>query len=277
MSRILWRAQRNLAGRSRPGRRSQPIGVLVLAGAGVALVALPLVGLLIRAPWSEAARTLRSETAVVALRLSLVVSVSATLLAAVLGVPLAWILARASFPGRAVVRAVVILPLVLPPVVGGVGLLAALGRRGLLGGVLGRLGIHLPFTTAGAVVAAAFVSFPLLVLAVEGGLQGLDGRLEQAAATMGASRSYVWRRVTLPLIAPQIRAGLVLAWARGLGEFGATIMFAGNLRGTTQTLPLAVFERAQTDPGGAIVLSLVLVGLSLGVLVGLRGRFLPAR
>lgn len=277
MSRILWRAQRNVAGRTRPRRRSQPIGVLALAGAGVALVALPVVGLLVRAPWSAAARTLTSETAVVALRLSLVVSVSATLLAAALGVPLAWVLARTSFPGRAVARAVVILPLVLPPVVGGVGLLAALGRRGLLGGVLGRLGIHLPFTTAGAVVAAAFVSFPLLVLAVEAGIQGLDGRLEQAAATMGASRWYVWRRVTFPLIAPQIRAGLVLAWARGLGEFGATIMFAGNLRGTTQTLPLAVFERAQTDPGGAIVLSLVLVGLSLGVLVGLRGRFLPAR
>jgi len=146
----------------------------------------------------------------------------------------------------------------------------------LLGGVLDRMGVSLPFTTGGAVVAAAFVSFPLLVLAVEAGYRGLDQRLEQAAATMGATGWYAWRRVTLPLLAPQIAAGLVLAWARALGEFGATIMFAGNLSGKTQTLPLAVFERAQTDPGGAILLSLVLVTLSLAVMVGLRGRFLAA-
>jgi molybdate transport system permease protein len=198
--------------------------------------------------------------------------VLAAALSFVLGFPLAWVLARASFHGRTLVRAVVVLPLVLPPVVGGVGLLAALGRRGFLGGLLRAAGIELPFTTGGAVVAASFVSFPLIVLAVEAGLRSLDPRLEQAAATMGASNWYVWRRVTMPLLRPQIAAGLVLAWARALGEFGATIMFAGNLRGRTQTLPLAVFERAQTDPGAAILLSLVLVGLSLVVLVALRGR-----
>jgi molybdate transport system permease protein len=248
-----------------------------MAAAGLAFVLLPLIGLLIRAPWSSLADELTSETALTALRLSLIVSLAAAALALVLGVPLAWLLVRSSLPGRSVLRGLVVLPLVLPPVVGGVGLLAALGRRGVLGGLLDRVGIQLPFTTGGAVIAAAFVAFPLLVLAVEAGLRGLDPRLEQAAATMGASPWYVWWRVTLPGLRPQVVAGLVLAWARALGEFGATIMFAGNLRGRTQTLPLAVFERAQTDPGAAVLLSLVLVILSLTVLIALRGRFLSPR
>ena len=270
-------AGRGAGPKAGPPRRRPPLAIVALAVAAVAFVALPLVGLVVNAPWSQAATQLTSEASLVALRLSVVVSISAAALALLLGLPLAWVLARTTFPGRGIVRAGVVLPLVLPPVVGGVGLLAALGRRGLLGGLLGRLGIQLPFTTGGAVVAAAFVSFPLLVLAVEAGLRSLDPRFELAASTMGASRWYVWRRVTLPLLAPQIVAGVALAWARALGEFGATIMFAGNLRGTTQTLPLAVFERAQTDPAGAILLSLVLVALSLAVLVGLRGRFLSTR
>jgi molybdate transport system permease protein len=171
----------------------------------------------------------------------------------------------------------VVLPLVLPPVVGGVGLLAALGRRGLVGRFLDPLGVQLAFSTAGAVVAATFVSFPLLVLAVEAGLRSLDPRLEAAAASLGASRWYTLRQVTLPLLAPQIGAGLALAWARALGEFGATITFAGNLRGRTQTLPLAVYETLQTDPDAAIALSLVLVALSALVLGLLRERLLAAR
>ncbi len=256
--------------------RRPPLAVLILAGLGLAFVVLPLVGLLTRAPWSEAWAAVTSPAALDALRLSLVVSLAATALALVLGLPLAWVLARISFRGRSLVRALVILPLVLPPVVAGVGLLAALGRRGLVGARLDALGISLPFTTAAAVLASAFVAFPLLVLAVEAGMASLDPRLEQAALAMGARPRYVARRVTLPLLAPQLAAGLVLTWARALGEFGATITFAGNLRGTTQTLPLAVFEQGQTDPGAGIVVSLLLVALSLAVLVAMRGRFLPA-
>ena len=167
-----------------------------------------------------------------------------------------------------------LLPLVLPPVVAGVGLLAAFGRRGVLGRGLAAIGIRLPFTTAGAILASAFVATPLLILTVEAGVRALDRRKEDAAETLGASRWYVLRRVTLPALAPQIVAGLVVAWARALGEFGATITFAGNIRGRTQTLPLAVFEAMQTDPGAAILMSLMLVALSLVALVALRGRFL---
>jgi molybdate transport system permease protein len=165
---------------------------------------------------------------------------------------------------------------VLPPVVGGIGLLAALGRSGIAGRILAHVGIELPFTTAGAVVAATFVSMPLAVLAAEAGLRSLDPRFEQAAAAMGASRWYTFRRVTLPLLRPQLAAGLVLAWARALGEFGATITFAGNLAGRTQTLPLAVYQTRVTDPGGAVLVSLLLVALSLGVLVAFADRLFPA-
>jgi molybdate transport system permease protein len=256
--------------------RRAPALFVVLAVAGAVFVALPIVGLLVQAPWSEAWKVLTSPAATEGLRVSIVVSLSATAIAVVLGVPLAWVLARTDFPGRSVVRAIVVLPLVLPPVVAGVGLLAALGRRGFAGRALDAFGPSLPFTTAAAVIAAAFVSFPLLVLAVEAGIRSLDPRLERAALSMGASPWYVLRRVTFPLLLPQLAAGLVLTWARALGEFGATITFAGNLRGVTQTLPLAVFEEGQTDPGGAIVISLLLVLLSLAVLVALRGRFLPA-
>jgi molybdate transport system permease protein len=256
--------------------RRPPILFVVLALVAAVFVALPLAGLLIQAPWSAAWSDLTSPDAVDALRISVVVSLSATAIAVVLGVPLAWVLARTSFPGRSLVRAIVVLPLVLPPVVAGVGLLAALGRRGFAGRALGVFGVSLPFTTAAAVVAAAFVSLPLLVLAVEAGFRSLDPRLERAALAMGGSPWYVLRRVTLPLLLPQLAAGVVLAWARALGEFGATITFAGNLRGVTQTLPLAVFERGQTDPGAAIVVSLLLVAMSLAVLIALRGRFLPA-
>jgi molybdate transport system permease protein len=184
------------------------------------------------------------------------------------------VLARATFPGRSIVRSLALLPLVLPPVVAGVGLLAAFGRRGLIGRGLAAIGIRLPFTTAGAVLASAFVATPLLILTVEAGVRALDRRKEEAAETLGGSRWYVLRRVTLPALAPQIIAGLVVAWARALGEFGATITFAGNIHGRTQTLPLAVFEAMQTDPGAAILMSLMLVVMSLGALVALRGRFL---
>jgi molybdate transport system permease protein len=259
-------------------KRTTPGVFVLLAIVGIAFVALPLAGLIQRTPWSRAADVLTSDSSLSALRLSLVVATSAALLSLVMGFPVAWVLSRSSFPGRTVVRGLVILPLVMPPVVGGVALLSVFGRRGFLGTPLYDVfSVQLTFTTTAAVLAAAFVSFPLAVLALEAGLRSLDPRLEDAAATLGGSRWYVLRRVTLPLLGPQIAAGLVLCWARALGEFGATITFAGNLQGRTQTLPLAVFERLQTDPDGAIALSLLLVAVSLAVIVGLRGRFLAAR
>jgi len=255
--------------------RTTPAPVALLAGLGFVFVGLPLVALLIRAPWSHLGRELAASGAWTALRLSVVVSVSAAALWFLLGAPIAWVLARSRIPGRSVLRGLVILPLVLPPVVGGVGLLQALGRSGVVGRWLHAAGIQLTFTTAGAVVATTFVSIPLVILATEAGIRSVDARLEQAAAAMGASRGYILRRVTLPLIRPQLAAGLVLAWARALGEFGATITFAGNLAGRTQTLPLAVYQARQTDPGAAVLTSLLLVALSLVVLIAMRDRIFP--
>jgi molybdate transport system permease protein len=253
-----------------------PVLFVALAAVGVAFFVLPLVGLLYRAPWGTALGDLTSPEALTALRLSFVVSVAATALALVLGVPLAWIYARVPFRGRDVVRALTTLPMILPPVVGGVALLFAFGRRGLFGQALDAIGIHLPFTTAGAILAAAFVAMPFLVLTVEAGLRSMDRRYEDAARTLGAGRWLVFRRVTLPLIAPSVFAGAVLCWARALGEFGATITFAGNLPGTTQTLPLAVYIALETRPEVAITLSLVLLAVSLAILVAMRDRYLRA-
>ncbi|MGZ5307443.1 MAG: ABC transporter permease, partial [Actinomycetota bacterium] len=195
-------------------RRRTPLVIGVLAAIGGLFVALPLAALLIRAPWSNLTEELSSAGAWTALRLSIVVSLAAAALSLVLGAPVAWVLARSDVPARSVLRAIVILPLVLPPVVGGVGLLAALGRSGFAGRWLDAIGIQLTFTIWGAIVATTFVSIPLVILAVEAGLRSLDPRLEQAASAMGASRGYVLRRVTLPLLRPQLAAGLVLAWAR---------------------------------------------------------------
>ncbi len=253
--------------------RTHPL-VTTLAALGVAFVLLPIVALIVRAPWAHLASSLGSNGAWVALRLSLVVSIAATVISAILGVPIAWVLARSRARARSAIRALIVLPIVLPPVVGGIGLLAALGRTGLVGRWLERVGIQLPFTTAGAIVAATFVSMPLLVLAAEAGFRSLDGRLEDAASTLGGSRAYVFRRVTVPLIAPQLVAGATLAWARALGEFGATVTFAGNLAGRTQTLPLAVYQAREADPGAAVMLSLLLVVVSALILFSMRHRLL---
>jgi molybdate transport system permease protein len=256
-------------------REPTPKLLLVLALAGAAFFILPLLGLILRTPWAEAWPDLTAPESLQALRLSLLASLSATAIALVFGVPLAWLYARVAFPGRTVLRALTVLPMVLPPVVGGVALLMAFGRRGLLGQFLdGAFGLRLPFTTAGAVMAETFVAMPFLVLTVEAGLRSMDRRFEEAARTLGASRWTVLRRVTLPLVAPSLFAGAVLCWARALGEFGATITFAGNFPGRTQTLPLAVFLALETRPGAAILLSLVLLAVSLAVLVALRDRWL---
>ena len=201
-------------------------------------------------------------------------SLCATALSVLFGVPLAWLLARQDFPGRGAVRALCTLSMVLPPVVGGVALFFALGRRGIVGQYLDEwFGIGLPFTTAGVVVAQTFVAMPFLVITVEAALRQLDGRYEDASRTLGGSRWYTFRRVTLPAIRPALVAGAVLSWARALGEFGATITFAGNFPGTTQTMPLAVYLSLETNPEQAIVLALVLIAISFAVLVGLRDRW----
>jgi molybdate transport system permease protein len=250
-----------------------PLGLLIPAGGAVALVLLPLVGLLQRTPWTRIGTLLLAPDVGTALRLSLECSVAAVALSLLLGVPLAWMLARVHFPGRPLVRALVTLPMVLPPVVGGVALLLAFGRRGFVGEALERLtGLTLPFTTAGAVLAEAFVAMPFLVVAVEAGLRQVDRRYEEAAATLGAGPWTRFWRVTLPLVAPSLGAGAALCWARALGEFGATITFAGNFPGKTQTMPLAVYIALETNPDGAVALSVILLVVSLVVLVGLRHR-----
>jgi len=252
-----------------------PLVPVVIAAIGAALFALPLAGLLWRAPWSSAWDVLNDDAARDALRLSLITSLSATSIAIVLGVPLAWVQARVEYPGKRFVRALTILPMVLPPVVGGVALLLALGRRGLVGSQLDKIGVNLPFTTAGAVVAETFVAMPFLVLTLEAAFRSTDRRLEDAARTLGARRFPVFRTVTLPMVTPSFIAGAVLCWARALGEFGATITFAGNLAGKTQTLPLFVYVTLEgSNPDAAIVLSLVLLAVSLAVLVALRERWL---
>ncbi|WP_250907075.1 ABC transporter permease [Nonomuraea sp. NEAU-A123] len=251
-----------------------PWVLVVPAVLGLAFLVLPLAGLLVRAPWPTLLERLAEPQVLQALRLSLVTATIATAVCLLLGVPLAWLLARVSFPGRRLVRALVTVPLVLPPVVGGVALLLVLGRRGLIGQWLeATFGLTLPFTTAGVVVAEAFVAMPFLVISVEGALRAADQRFEEAAATLGASRWIVFRRVTLPLIAPGVVAGAVLCWARALGEFGATITFAGNFPGTTQTMPLAVYLALETEPEAAIVLSLVLLAVSVIILSSLRDRW----
>ncbi|KOU18651.1 ABC transporter permease [Streptomyces sp. WM6368] len=261
--------------RTRPGTRTRPPLALALpALLAVAFLLLPLIGILVRTQWGELGTHLTSPGVVEALKLSLFVSLWALALSLLLGVPLAWLLARVEFKGKALVRSLVLLPMVLPPTVGGVALLLGFGRRGLLGPWLeGTFGITLPFHTSGAVVAATFVAMPFLVISLEGALGGLRPSYEETAASLGASPVRVFFTVTLPMVAPGLIAGAALTWARALGEFGATITFAGNLPGTTQTLPLQVYLLLQDQPEAATSVSLLLLAIAMGVLVALRGRW----
>jgi len=248
--------------------------VLLLAALAALFFVLPLTGLLVRTPWGNVGSVITSKTSLDALRLSLIASLATTALALVFGFPLAWLLARGRFRGKALLRGLTTLPMVLPPVVGGIALLLAYGRRGLIGDPLYRaLGVTLPFSLLGVIVAESFVAMPFFVITLESGLRSMDTRLEDAARNLGANRWTVFRRVTLPAIVPSLVAGSVLAWSRALGEFGATITFAGNLPGVTQTAPLAIYISQSSDRlDEAIALSLVLVVVSLGVMIGTRGR-----
>jgi molybdate transport system permease protein len=259
----------------RVARPFSPVLVMLAALCALFFV-LPLAGLVARAPWASTIHILSDETVQTALKLSLVCSMASTAMACVLGVPLAWVLARLRFPGKNLLRGVTTLPMVLPPVVGGVALLLAFGRRGLIGEPIATAtGFGLPFTAPGVIVAEAFVAMPFLVITVEAGLRSMDVRFEDAARTLGAGHWTVFRRITLPLIGPSLAAGAVLAWSRALGEFGATITFAGNFPGTTQTAPLAVYIDLESGQlPSAVMLSLLMIVVSLAVLVALRGRYL---
>jgi molybdate transport system permease protein len=249
--------------------RSVPFRLVFLAVIGVALLLVPVIGLLIRVPWSGLGGDLTGSGA--ALRVSALVSVLATTVAVGLGIPLAWMLARADFRGQGLLRAAVLLPIVLPPVVSGVALLASLGRTGPIGQLLDKVfGLTLPFTRAGAVIAAAFVALPFIALVAEAGFRSVDRNLEDVAATLGAGPWRRFRRIALPQAIPALAAAVVLGWARALGEFGATITFAGNLPGRTQTLPLAIFFELERDPEAAFSLSLLLLAVSLLVLTAAR-------
>nr|WSX53248.1 ABC transporter permease [Streptomyces sp. NBC_00974] len=263
--------------RLRTRRARPPVALALPALLAVAFLLMPLIGILTRTQWGEVGAHLTTPGVVEALKLSLLVSLWALGLSLLLGVPLAWLLARVEFRGKALVRSLVLLPMVLPPTVGGVALLLGFGRRGLLGPWLeGTFGITLPFHTSGAVVAATFVAMPFLVISLEGALGGLKQSYEETAASLGSTPVRVFFTVTLPMVAPGLIAGAALTWARALGEFGATITFAGNLPGTTQTLPLQVYLLLQDEPEAATSVSLLLLAIAMAVLIGLRGRWTGA-
>ncbi len=253
--------------------RRIPVALLVPAVVALAFLTLPVVALFTRVAVVDLPSRLREPLVLDALRLSVVTSTISTLLCVVLGVPLAWVIARRGLRLRQLLRILVVLPLVLPPVAGGISLLVLLGRNGLVGRMLASVGVSLPFTTAGTIVAQTFVALPFLVLAAEGAFRNVDQRLEDVAASLGASQLRVFRRVTVPVAAPGIVAGVVLAWARALGEFGATITFAGSLPGRTETLPLALYRALEQSTEAAISVGLVLLAFSIAVLLLLRERW----
>lgn len=248
-----------------------PRWVVGVAGVGALFVLLPLVAMASRVNWAEFFPLVTSESSIAALWLSLRTSIAATLLCIVFGIPMAIVLARSRFPGQRLLRALVLLPLVLPPVVGGIALLYTFGRRGLLGSTLQFLGIEIAFSTTAVILAQTFVALPFLVLSLEGALRTVGTRFEAIGATLGANPTTVLRRVTLPLVMPALISGAVLSFARALGEFGATLTFAGSLQGTTRTLPLEIYLQREVDPDAAVALSLVLVVVAV-LVVGLAHR-----
>jgi molybdate transport system permease protein len=236
----------------------------------VGLLTLPVVALVLRVPPGRLLQRLGDPALLEALRLSLVTSVIATATVVLLGIPLAYVLATRTFPGKRLLEALLELPMVLPPTVAGVGLLLAFGRRGLAGGALAALGISIPFTTIAVILAQVFVAAPFFVAATRAGLTEVDRRYLDAAATLRSSPARTLFRVMLPLALPSLVAGAAMTWDRALGEFGATITFAGNMPGVTQTLPLAVYLALQTDLDAAVAMSVLMLALSLGILLGIR-------
>jgi molybdate ABC transporter, permease protein len=251
--------------------------VAVLASLFFLFLGIPLVSLLFKEPPGLLWGKLQQPEILQALLLSLITTTISTLCAIVFGLPVAYILARQRFPGCNVLETLVTLPTVLPPVVAGVALLLAFGRVGLLGQYLNPLGITIPFTSAAVVMAQTFVAAPFFINSARAGLEQLDRRYEMAAYTLRASPFYVFRRIVLPLLRPALFTGIGLTWARALGEFGATITFAGNFPGTTQTMPIAVYIASETDLDQAIALAVVLLAISFGILLALRLTTKPTR
>ncbi len=264
-----------MGGRRGIGRSSTPLSLVPPAVVGAIFLLLPSLALLVRAPWSGLFDIYRRSELLDAFRISIVTALEATAVSLVLGVPLALVLARSRVPGLGVLRAAVLLPLVLPPVVGGVALFLALGRNGVVGRYLDSwFGFTLPFTQHGIVIAQAFVSMPFLVVTMEGAFRSADRGLEEAAATLGASRQRTFTRVTVPLVLPSLVAGTILCWARALGEFGATQLFGGNVAGRTQTMPTLIYSAFNDQPEDAIALSLPLMVVAVVILGALRDKWL---
>ena len=243
-----------------------PRWILLPAVVGAGLIVLPLVAIVGRVDWADLGGLVTSESSRAALSLSLRTSTTATLLCVLLGVPMALVLARTTFRGQNLLRSLILLPLVLPPVVGGIALLYTFGRRGLLGETFEALGVQIAFSTTAVVLAQTFVSLPFLVLSLEGTLRTQFQRYEVVAATLGAAPTTVLRRVTLPLVLPGLASAAILAFARALGEFGATITFAGSPQGVTRTLPLEIYLQRESDPDAAVALSLILVVVAVMVI-----------
>ena len=260
----------------RATRVGLPSWLHVPAAVGALFVLLPLADIALRVDWADFGSLVTSDSSQAALQLSLKTSGASTLLCLLLGTPMAVLLARSSFRGLGLLRALVLLPLVLPPVVGGIALLYTFGRRGLLGETLDVLGLQVAFSTAAVVMAQTFVALPFLVISLEGALRSSGQGHEVVAASLGASPTTVFRRVTLPMVLPGLLSGAVLAFARSLGEFGATITFAGSLQGVTRTLPLEIYLQRETDPDAAVALSLVLVVVAV-VIIGSSRRIREVR
>jgi molybdate transport system permease protein len=273
-----WRRPASPSRNSRQAVRSQrpvdvPRWLFLPALLGALFVLLPLVAIVAKVDWGSFFSLVTSEGSRAAFWLSLRTSAASTLACVVLGVPMALLLARWDFPGLGVLRSLVLIPLVLPPVVGGLALLYTFGRRGLLGESLDALGIQVAFSTIAVVMAQTFVAMPFLVLSLEGALRTAGDRFEVVAASLGAPPTTVFRRITLPLVLPGLVSGAVLAFARSLGEFGATITFAGSLQGRTRTLPLEIYLQRETDPDAAVALALVLLVVAVLVIgVARHGR-----
>lgn len=256
------------------GHAALPRWIYIPAALGVAFVVLPLIAIVVRVDWAQFGSLVTSESSLTALGLSLKTAAASTGLCILLGVPMAMVLARSDARVVAWIRPLVLLPLVLPPVVGGIALLYAFGRMGLLGRYLDAAGIQIAFSTTAVVLAQTFVSLPFLVIALEGAARTAGGRFEVVAATLGARPTTVWRRVSLPLLAPGLASGAVLAFARSLGEFGATLTFAGSREGVTRTLPLEIYLQRESDADAAVALSVLLVAVAAVVVVGLGSRSL---
>jgi molybdate transport system permease protein len=248
-----------------------PGWIYVPAAVAAAFIVLPLVAMATRIDWGDFTALITSPSSVAALKLSLRTSAASTVVCVVLGVPMALVLARTSFRGQGLVRSLILLPLVLPPVVGGIALLYTFGREGLLGHTMDVLGIQVAFSTTAVVIAQSFVALPFLVVSLEGALRTAGHRYEAVAATLGAKPTTVLWRVTLPLVLPGLASGTVLSFARSLGEFGATITFAGSLQGVTRTLPLEIYLRRETNPDAAVALSFLLVAVAVVVIAAARG------